>query len=342
MMIRVALPLIRAVALLAAAGSGLLAGGAQDAPRGQAGPKPGAGARTGAAALAPALQLAESGRCPEALPPLRQALAGQLTPSDRKYAALAGAKCAMALERTGEAIRFIESLGDGFQSDPAVLYFKTHLFSDLSVRTARELLLRAPGSVQARQLNAEALETQGKWSEAAAEYHKVLELEPSREGIHYLIGRLLLSQPASGQERDKLREQAKKEFEAEIALNERNPGAQFILAELARDEGRLDEAVQRFQKAATYDAGFGHAWIGLGRSLLAQDKVAEAIPALERAVQLLPDIAEAHYQLALAYKRAGRQADFQRESARHQETLRRVEKERLGLKESLQGADKQQ
>lgn len=342
MMVRVALSLIGAVALLAAAGPGLPDGGAQDASRGQAGAKPATAVRTGAGPLSAALQLAESGHCPEALPPLKKALAGPLTPSDRKYAALAGAKCAMALDRTGEAIRFVESLGDGFQSDPAVLYFKTHFFSDLSVRTSRELLLRAPGSVQARQLNAEALEAQGKWSEAAAEYHKVLELEPSREGIHYLIGRLLLSQPASGQERDKLREQAKKEFEAEIALNERNPGAQFVLAELARDEGRLDEAVQRFQKAATYDAGFGHAWLGLGRSLLAQDKVAEAIPALERAVQLLPDIAEAHYQLALAYKRAGRQADFQRESARHLETLRRVEKERLALKESLSGADKQQ
>lgn len=271
-----------------------------------------------------------------------KALAGQLKPSDRKFAALAGARCAMALDRTSQAIRFVESLGDGFQSDPEVLYFKTHFFSDLSVRTSRELLLRAPRSVQARQLNAEALETQGKWSEAAAEYQKVLELEPTREGIHYLIGRLLLSQPATGDERDKLREQAKQEFQAEIALNERHPGAQFILAELARDEGRLDEAVLRFGKATQYDAGFGHAWLGLGRSLLAQEKATDAIPPLERAVQLLPDVAEAHYQLALAYKRAGRQADFQRESARHQETLRRVEKERMALKESLQGSEKQQ
>jgi tetratricopeptide (TPR) repeat protein len=287
------------------------------------------------------LRLAESGHCPEALPPLKKALAGQLTPSDRKYAALAGARCAMSLNRTADAIRFVESLGDGFPSDPEVLYFTTHIFSDLSVRSSRELLMRAPGSVQARQLNAEALETQGKWGEAAAEYRKVLELEPSREGIHYLIGRLLLSEPASGPERDTLRQQAKKEFEAEIALNERNPGAQFVLAELARDEGRLDEAVLRFRNATAYDAGFGHAWLGLGRSLLAQDKAVDAIPVLERAVQLLPDIAEAHYQLALAYKRAGRQADFQRESARHQETLRRVEKERLDLKQSLQGTEKQ-
>jgi tetratricopeptide (TPR) repeat protein len=297
---------------------------------------------TGVTTLPAALKLADSGHCPEALSPLKKALAGQLTPADRKYAALAGARCAMALNRTGDAIRFVESLGEGFQSDPAVLYFKTHFFSDLSVRTSRELLMRAPGSVQARQLNAEALETQGRWSEAAAEYRKVLELEPSREGIHYLIGRLLLSQPASGAERDNLREQAKKEFEAEIALNERNPGAQFILAEFARDEGRLDEAVQRFQKAAEYDAGFGHAWLGLGRSLLAQDKAVEAIPALERAVQLMPDLPEAHYQLALAYKRAGRQVDYQRESARHQETLHKAEKERLALKESLLGPNKQQ
>jgi tetratricopeptide (TPR) repeat protein len=341
-MIRAALPLVRTVAILTAAALAPLPAGAQAALRGQAGPKPPAGVRTGAASLPAALRLAEAGHCPEALAPLKQALAGQLAPAERKLAALAGARCAMALNRTSDAIRFVESLGGGFESDPEVLYFKTHFFSDLSVRSSRELLMRAPGSVQARQLSAEALETQGQWSEAAAEYRKVLELEPSREGIHYLIGRILLSQPASGAERDSLRQQAKKEFEAEIALNERNPGAQFVLAELARDEGRLDEAVLRFRNATTYDAGFGHAWLGLGRSLLAQDKAADAIPALERAAQLLPDIAEAHYQLALAYKRAGRQADFQRESDRHQETLRRVEKERLELKQSLVGTEKQQ
>ncbi len=342
MMKRVATPLAHVAGLLAVAGLALPAGLAQTAPQKQTAPRSSPTVQAGAASLPDALKLAESGHCPEALPPLKKALAGQLAPADRKYAALAGAKCAMALDQTGDAIRFVESLGAGFQSDPEVLYFKTHFFSDLSIRTSRELLLRAPRSVQARQLNAEALEAQGKWSEAADEYHKVLELEPTREGIHYLIGRLLLSQPAAGDERDKLRDRAKKEFEAEIALNERNPGAQFILAELARDEGRLDEAVLRFGKATQYDAGFGHAWLGLGRSLLAQEKATDAIPPLERAVQLLPDVAEAHYQLALAYKRAGRQADFQRESARHQETLRRVEKERLALKESLQGTAKPQ
>ena len=334
MMMRVALPLVRPFALLVVAAAALSTANAQSAP------KPSTAAQAGAASLPAALKLAESGRCPEALPALKKALGGQLAPPDRKFAALAGARCAMALNRTGEANQVVQAVGDGFESDPEVLYFKTHFYSDLSVRTSRELLIRAPRSVQARQLNAEALETQGRWNEAAAEYRKVLELEPSREGIHYLIGRLLLSQPATGDERDKLREQAKKEFEAEIALNERNPGAQFILAELARDEGRMDEAVLRFGNATRYDAGFGHAWLGLGRSLLAQDKSAEAIPALERAVRLLPDLAEAHYQLALAYRRAGRQADYEREAARHQETLRRVEKERLELKESLVGADK--
>lgn len=341
MMIRVSLRLVQLVTLVIAMESLLLARGAQEGQRVLPGTKTSPVVVAGAPSLSAALQLANSGHCPEALPPLKRLLAGQLKPADRKYAALAGARCAMALVRTGEAIRFVESLGDQYQSDPEVLYFKTHFYSDLSIRTSRDLLLRAPASVQARQLNAEALEAQGRWSEAAAEYHKVLELQPSREGIHYLIARLLLSQPAAGSERDSMRELAKKELEAEIALNERNPGAQFILAELARDEGRMDEAELRFGKATQYDAGFGHAWLGLGRSLLAEEKAADAIPPLERAVQLLPDLAEAHYQLALAYSRAGRQVDFQRESARHQETLRRVEKQRLDLKESLLGNQKQ-
>ena len=46
-----------------------------------------------------------------------------------------------------------------------------------------------------RQLNAEALETQGKWEEAAEEYRKILEQNPRLPGIHYRLARLILSAP---------------------------------------------------------------------------------------------------------------------------------------------------
>ena len=120
MMIRVALRRVGVVALFLAAGLALLAATAQEAAQGPAGPKPATGARLGAVSLSAALRMAETGHCPEALAPLKKALAGQLTPADRKFAALAGARCAMALDRTGDAIRFVESLGDAFQSDPEI------------------------------------------------------------------------------------------------------------------------------------------------------------------------------------------------------------------------------
>ncbi len=48
-------------------------------------------------------------------------------------------------------------------------------------------------------------------------------------GIHYRIGRLLLWQP----ETPGGREEARKEFEAELKIDLNNVGAEFVLGELA-------------------------------------------------------------------------------------------------------------
>ncbi len=53
-------------------------------------------------------------------------------------------------------------------------------------------------SYQAHELNAEALEMRGKWDEAAKEYRAVLQQNPRLPGIHFRLGRLLLSKPNPG------------------------------------------------------------------------------------------------------------------------------------------------
>src|SRR5439155_9782051 len=67
--------------------------------------------------------------------------------------------------------------------------------SDVCSSDLQELAETAPSSNQAHQLNAESLEVQGKWEEAAAEYRRILEHNPRAVGIHFRLGRLLLSKP---------------------------------------------------------------------------------------------------------------------------------------------------
>src|SRR3954447_25154401 len=76
----------------------------------------------------PGLHLAQTGRCVEALPLLKNA-AGQPAKLRRDFQ-LAGVRCAMGLNRPADALGFAAVLQREFPNDPEVLYALTHLYSD--------------------------------------------------------------------------------------------------------------------------------------------------------------------------------------------------------------------
>ena len=256
-----------------------------------------------------ARQLAESGRCREAEPLLKASLPKTTDPEARKRLAVDGVRCGMTLNDLDTAVDFLRDLNKRFPNDPEVLYLSVHVFSDLSLRASQKLMLSAPASYQVHELNAEALETQGKWSEAEAEYRQVLARDPRLPGIHYRIGRLLLSNPEAASRKG----DARREFEEELKIDPHNAGAEYVLGELARQDGQDQAAIEHFGRAAKLDAGFADAFIGLGRTLLADDRPADAIAPLETAVKLDPASPMAHFTLGTAYTRAGRKEDAVRE-----------------------------
>src|SRR4030095_3790917 len=121
-------------------------------------------------------------------------------------------------------------------------------------------------------------------------------------GIHFRLGRLLLSKPNPPPD---IAEQARKEFEAELKIDPTNAEAEYVLGELARQAQQWDEAVEHFSRASKLDTSFVDAFLGLGQSLIATKKFTEAIPPLEMAAKLEPANPGAHYNLATAYSRAG-------------------------------------
>jgi len=212
----------------------------------------------------------------------------------------------MSANDASRAVTFLVWLNKEFPHDPALLYLASHVYSDLSIRASNELLSTAPGSPQVHELSAEALETMGKWKEAAEEYRAVLAKNPQMSGIHYRLGRLLLSQndaPAS------VKDDARREFEEELRIDPTNAGAHFVLGEGARQAEQWPDAVTHFAEATKLDASFADAYIGYGRALLEQGKAAEAIAPLEAAAKLQPTNPVVHFQLATAYRRAGRKTD---------------------------------
>jgi tetratricopeptide (TPR) repeat protein len=285
------------------------------------------------------LRLAESGRCREALPLLKKDILRTTDRNLRRAAGLAGVHCSISLHRSDEAVDFIRILTRDFPQDPEVLYQAVHVYSDLSMRASQELLFKAPSSYQVRLLNAEALETQERWNEAASEYRAILSQNPNLPGIHYRLGRLLLSLPDNAVT-STTRDEARKEFEEELKINPKNTGAEYVLGELARQARDWPQAIDHFSKATKLDPAFADAFIGLGRSFIADRKFIEAVAPLEYAAKLQPDNPAAHYHLAIAYSRCGRKEDGERASAAFKQTSEKVRQMKQDFQTGILGPQK--
>jgi len=288
-----------------------------------------------------AVNLAESGHCAEALPLLRKAIRQPVNRGLKKRIGLDGLHCAMTHDVPYESLEFLVVLSRDFSHDPDVLYAATHAYSDLSMRSSQDLARDAPFSFEVHELNAEALELQGKWDEAAVEYRRILEINPMLPGIHARLGRTFLSKP---QPSPADVQQAKKNFEEELEIDPRNPTAEYVLGQLAADSNDSATAILHFTRATKLDASFSEAYLGLGTSLNSARRFADAIPPLETYEKLAPDSPTGHYQLAFAYAGAGRRDDANREAALQRQTaeaLEAVKRKAAIAQEKQQASDSQ-
>ncbi len=220
-----------------------------------------------------AIRLAKTGHCEEAVPALRMASRHMADKASMRTVGFAGVRCAMLLNQTEAAVDFLRLLNHEFPKDPEVLSLSVHTYSDLSTSAAQQLATTAPNSAEAHKLNAEALEAQGKWDAAEKEYKFVLQQNPHQSGIHFLLGRLLLSKPDPGPTAG---EDAKKEFQEELEIDPTNAGAEYVLGEMAREESQWPDAIKHFSRATELDAGFGDAFLGLGTALVSAKRFSEA------------------------------------------------------------------
>jgi tetratricopeptide (TPR) repeat protein len=268
-----------------------------------------------ASALTPdkALALAEQGRCRESIVALRHAMNSQAAAEMKKRAGVVGLRCALAVDDRESAVDLIRSLNKQFGKDPDVMFVVVHAYSDLST-TAQDLGRTAPDSIAAHKLNAEALEMQGRWQPAQLEYEGIIARNPHAIGIHFLLGRLLLSRPDAPPD---AATRARQEFLKELEVDPNNAAAHDVLGELAKRDEQWDEAISRFSQAAKLDSNFGEAYLGWGTSLVAVKKFDEAISPLRQAARLMPGNPVVHHTLATALERSGHKEEAAKEFAIH-------------------------
>jgi tetratricopeptide (TPR) repeat protein len=246
-----------------------------------------------------ALVQAATGECKDAVPRLAAAFANGVDPTLRKL--------------TGEAlVSCVESnLKADYPSDADVLYqsARTHLRAWNDV--VYQMFQKTPASYRVNQISAEIFEIQGKYPEAAAEYRKAIEKNPRVLDLHFRLGRVVLMD-SQGSE---ALESARREFEAELALNAGDAAAEYEVGQILSVQGKPDLAIKHFEQAIQLRPNFAEALIAVSKARLTDKRYADAIAVLNRAIKLQPHNEAAHYSLMLAYRNSGDLEGAKREKA---------------------------
>jgi tetratricopeptide (TPR) repeat protein len=125
--------------------------------------------------------------------------------------------------------------------------------------------------------------------------------------VHYLHGTIYGFEKKTGE--------AAEEYREELKVSPNHAPAMIQLAFIDLQESRLEEAVAMARRAVSLEPKDPLARYALGRVLLANQNFQESASELEIAKELAPASAKVRFQLANAYRRLGRKADAERESA---------------------------
>ncbi len=142
----------------------------------------------------------------------------------------------------------------------------------------------------------------GEDEKAVSEFREAIRLRPDYADAHANLGASLMLSDV---------DQAIVELQKAVALDPTLGKAQFNLAEAYRDSPSYGTArqIEQLRKIIAMTPEFGRAHLALGKALLHDGKVADAVTELREAARLDPSSGEAHYQLGLALARSGQKEE---------------------------------
>jgi tetratricopeptide (TPR) repeat protein len=225
------------------------------------------------------------------------------------------AQALMADGQLQEAVQAFETARATDTKDPELAfllgsaYLQVRKF-DEAERLFAEVINARPGPATHVLLGRTYRDAQ-QFDRARVVLRRALKADPKARRAHYYLGTIAILSDGSAGYEDAIRE-----FKAELQLTPQDVLTNLRLGMALVEAGRTSEALPYLQIARAAEPPPAEAFVYLGRSYLALNRAAESVEAFRRALSLAatmrsddPLVGNIHYQLALALRQAGNEAE---------------------------------
>lgn len=197
--------------------------------------------------------------------------------------------------------------------DPDVLYFFGRATALASRQAFDRLMAIDPGSARAHEAIADRDADEGRFSDALKEYQESLRLEPYAPGVHLAAGKALAAVGNWSA--------AVMEFRRESALRPENTETLYCLGVALLQQGHPQEALDALAHADQIAPDMPATLLGVGKAAFQAGDTTRAEQSLTKLLDKQKDgdlAAQAHSELADIYRKTGRTADADRETAEYE------------------------
>lgn len=189
-----------------------------------------------------------------------------------------------------------------------------------ALKAVQQALSLAPNHFDARLALGRALFGMGDHSGAIQAFQAARVLQPTNGQVLFFL--------ATAQERHGDIKAALSTYRELIAIRTDSYDGHLGLGVLLLKRGgpEAEEGLKEVERALQINPNLYEGRVALGRALIARKRWNDAVAHLLRAVALVPDNPEPHYQLSIAYRRLGRKEEAAKEAA----IVKRIHESRRG------------
>jgi Flp pilus assembly protein TadD len=243
-----------------------------------------------------------------AIPPLSRQL--RLQPEDALIRRMLGVSYYLT-KSFPQAVETLKPLEPTITTDPELAYIYGVSLVQLAEhqqagKVFERLSAQNPKTALASSYGAQGFAMLEDYERAIKEFRSAAALDPKMLQVHYNSGQSLI--------RLNRLEEAEKEFRAELLLNSADVTAKYHLAYVLLEQKReITQGLALLRETIAVHPQYADARYQLGKTLIELGQVPEAIEHLEVAARAEPTKDYIHYQLSIAYRRASRNGDADRE-----------------------------